>query len=446
MLYDPTALWFREIGPDQPIRSLGRVLGLPNYRLTQELLFTRGTSMNLSIRTKLITACLMLGIIPALVIGAVAWSVADFMAEKTANEYLSIAANVADKIDRNLFERYGDVQAFGLNHAVHNRDVWYERGERNPIVQVMNSYVDTYDIYYLTMLVDVNGKLIAVNTRDDSGKRIETEWLYDQDYSQRPWFRDCLSADFYESDDGTFTGTVVEDLYVDNEVCRVFGVEGLSLGFSAPVVDSAGNVVAVWKNVAKFGLVEEIVWATYQELEERGLGSAELTLLDDKGNIIVDCDPHTHGTDEIVRDMKIIGRFNLAEKGVEAAERVVSGTAGYSTQSFHARKQINQCAGFTPHRGALGFPGMRWNVLVRVAEKEALAAVHRLKTQLMAVAILIIGIVPIVSIFFTRRMTKPIRHTMDVLSEMATGDLTKRLNSESKDEFGQLAGSLQRLC
>ena len=29
-----------------------------------------------------------------------------------------VAENIADKIDRSLFERYGDVQGFGFNHAI----------------------------------------------------------------------------------------------------------------------------------------------------------------------------------------------------------------------------------------------------------------------------------------------------------------------------------------
>lgn len=395
--------------------------------------------MKLSIRNKLLVTCLLVGIIPAFIIGAVAWNVANYMADKTAEEYKTIATSVADKIDRNLFERYGDVQAFGLNQVVRNRHAWYQMGDDSPIVQAMNSYVDTYDIYYLTLLVDLDGKLVAVNTKDDAGNPIDTRSLYERSFAQSQWFHDCRAGRFYESADGNFTGTVVEHLYPDSDVREVYGDEGLALGFSAPVFDEHGEVIAVWKNVAKFSLVEEIVSATYQELKQRDLGSAELTLLDEQGNIIVDCDPHSRGTEDIVRDLDIISKFNLADKGVAAAQRVVAGESGAITKSFHARKKINQVAGFTPLHGALGFPGMKWNVLVRVSEKEALAGVRRLKMQLLAFAGLIVCIVPIVSFYFARRLTRPIKHTVQVLAEIAEGDLTKRLEHQSYDEFGELA-------
>jgi hypothetical protein len=42
-----------------------------------------------------------------------------------------IAVDVNDLIDRNLFERYGDVQAFATNPALLDRDSWYKRGAKN---------------------------------------------------------------------------------------------------------------------------------------------------------------------------------------------------------------------------------------------------------------------------------------------------------------------------
>ena len=62
-------------------------------------------------------------------------------------------------IDRNFFERYGDVQAFGLNRAISGTKPWSE--ERPEIVSVMNSYVEKYGLYPLMFLVDLDGKVVA---------------------------------------------------------------------------------------------------------------------------------------------------------------------------------------------------------------------------------------------------------------------------------------------
>ncbi|MCA9213453.1 MAG: HAMP domain-containing protein [Planctomycetales bacterium] len=394
---------------------------------------------NLNIRTKLIGTCLLLGLVPVAVVGAVAWNVNRVMADSKSQEYRAVALSIADKIDRNLFERYGDVQAFGLNGVVQNRDDWYQATEDNPIVQAMNSYVDTYDIYYLTLLVDLEGKVIAVNSKDQDGRAINSSQLYETSFANCEWLVDCKSKRFYESEDGSFTGTVVEHLYVDPNVRDIYGDEGLAIAFSAPVYDKDGQAIAVWKNVAKFSLVEEIIWAAYAELKERNLGSAELTLLDKEGNVIIDCDPTTRGTEEVVRDLSVIGKLNLAEKGVQAAQAVVAGETGVLTNSYHARKKINQVAGFAPLDGALGFPGMEWNVLVRVAATEVFADVYRLKSRLLVLGLMTFLTVPLVSVFLAKRLIGPIHQTLHVLSEMTNGDLTQHLDCNTNDEFGELA-------
>jgi hypothetical protein len=49
-----------------------------------------------------------------------------------------MAVGIGDTIDRNLFERYGDVQAFGLNVAAHAPANWKRPGEETPLVSTMN--------------------------------------------------------------------------------------------------------------------------------------------------------------------------------------------------------------------------------------------------------------------------------------------------------------------
>jgi len=390
---------------------------------------------------KLIVACLVFGMLPLLVVGLVMWRSANEAVEIAAQDYRTTAENIADKIDRNLFERYGDVQAFSLNTVVRDRDAWYKKGADNPIVTAMDRYVDTYDIYALTMLVDLDGNLIAVNSRDQDGLTVNTSTLYEKNFSDKSWFQDVLAESFYEDETGAFTGTVVEPFYVDDNVKSIYGNEGYSLGFSAPVRDESGNVIAVWKNVAKFGLVEEIVWDAYRRLKERGLGSAEITLLDQMGNVIVDCDPTDKGTEEIVHDPTVIGKLNLAEEGVAAAQSVVAGEAGYLTDSYHARKGVLQVAGYTPLRGALGFPGMNWNVLVRVNAAEAFAAAYGplyawgITT---AIASVVIGFM---AFLIARSFTKPLHKTIAMLQDVAEGDgdLTKRLDESRQDEIGEVA-------
>jgi methyl-accepting chemotaxis protein len=399
----------------------------------------------LSFRTQLIAVCLLFALAPLSVMTYVSWRAANQVADSSAKEYQSIAIGVADKIDRNLFERYGDVQAFGLNTVVYQQDQWGSHGDENPIVQAMNKYVDLYDVYYLTLLVDKNGKLAAVNTNNSDGEQIDTAALYARDYSTQQWFKDAMAGEFYESTDGKFTGTVVEHLYVDQDVQKIFGDEGLALGFSAPVRNKEGEVIGVWKNVTKFGLVEEIVYSAYGDLKERGLGSAEITLLDSKGNVIIDCDPLARGTTDVVRDMSVIGKFNLVEKGVEAAQHVIDGKADSIVSSHHARKGIDQVAGYTPFRGAMGFPGMQWNALVRVAADEALASTNRVKANCLwtfggALSVIVVG-----AYLFAGSIGRVIGRVRNSMEAAANRDYTQRVTSKLNYDFARMCDALNHM-
>ncbi|MEZ6086782.1 MAG: methyl-accepting chemotaxis protein [Pirellulaceae bacterium] len=400
----------------------------------------------MSIRNKIMITCLLCGVVPTLLIGTVVWRAANEIGDNKIQEFKSTAVGIADRIDRNLFERYGDVQAFGLNHALRDREAWYDHEQGNPIVDAMNRYVDTYDIYYLTLLVDPQGRLIAVNDADHNGEKIQSASLYDHNFADEQWFHDVKAERYYSSADGSFTGTVVEHVYSDDAVKAIYNDEGLALGFTAPVYDEQGNVLAYWKNVAKFSLVEEIFEAAYSDLKQRGFDSAELTLLDDKGNILIDFDPNATGVEKVTRDLAVIGHVNPVNNGNKAAELVVGGQAGAIKSCIHTRKGIEQCVGFAPLQGALGFPGMKWNVLVGVTSSEALANASWLKTMVVGMSVFIFVAISVTAVYLARRLTQPIEHASAALVSMASGDLTRRMPTGSGDEFDAMAQAFNRFA
>ena len=70
-----------------------------------------------SIRARLILAFLVLGLVPLLLVSLVAYRSAESSLTAGAQARLEdVAFNAIDKLDRNLFERYGDVQAYALSY------------------------------------------------------------------------------------------------------------------------------------------------------------------------------------------------------------------------------------------------------------------------------------------------------------------------------------------
>jgi methyl-accepting chemotaxis protein len=395
--------------------------------------------MKLTIKKKLLVVCLGLAIVPMLILMAVMYRVQQSISQSYAEQCQATASRFADTIDRNLFERYGDVQAFSVNETIFRKDDWYKDGVETQLVKAMNSYVDLYDIYYLTLLVDLQGKVIAVNTKNHEGKPIETASLYAKNFSKEKWFNDAKAGNFFTSADSTVSGTVVEDVYADADVQGIYSDEGLTIGFAAPVEDEGGNIIAVWKNYAKFALVEEIAESAYARMKKAGYSTAEFTLFDGQGRLILDLAPATSRSELVKRDLGQILKFSAKGNGNAVVDTLLSGKAGSMANAQHYRVPgLMLVTGYAPLQGALGFRGMDWYALVGVQKQEMLAPIYKAQTWVVVSIVGVILTASLVSLLFANSITRPIIATVETLRNM---DLTHRLDDQRSDEMGQLAKS-----
>ncbi len=328
------------------------------------------------LRARVVLLLLFFGLVPAALLGGAFLTQRAGLRALSMNRLADTAAVLADTVDRNLFERYGDVQAFGLNTAAHDPANWRRPEPGNPLVRAMDDYIAAYGVYKLALLVDPDGTVLAANGRDAAGREIATAPLYGRSFAGAPWLGRALRGEFLRGSEG-LTGTVVEQPNRSAEVAEAYpGEDGFSIVFAAPVRDQAGGLVGVWANFADFGLVEAIVSDVHARLAAGGMPGAEVTVLDPAGAVLVDWDPAAR-PEPYRRDFGVLGRLNLAERGVEAARAAVRGENG-ATVSVHARKGVEQAAGYARSRGAMGFPGLGWSALVRVPAAEAFAAVDGL--------------------------------------------------------------------
>ena len=402
------------------------------------------TFLSWGIAAKLVTLFLIFGVIPMAAVGIIAYNAGENMKSGVGVRFQTVAMELANKIDRNLFERYGDVQAFGYNDAVHRISQWYDPTHFNSISQVMNKYVVAYGIYDLTIMVDTKGDVVAVNYKDAQGKPINSRFIFDKNYSQAPWFKALSNGEFTTKQPFTapgndvLTGTYIEDAHIDHDVAKATGTDGYVLGFSAPIYGDNGEVVGYWTNRANMKAVEEMFSGTYQTLKSLGYENSELTLLGDKGQVLVDFDPIKHGSEDITRDFDVLMKLNLAEKGVLAAQEAVAGKTG-SGAATHARKQIVQVGGYSHLVGANGFPGMNWSILVRVPESEALVEANGVQNSVLQTGLICLAIIAPIGWYVGRKGAANLIKVSEVAQKAADGDLTNRVELSSKDELGQLA-------
>lgn len=405
-----------------------------------------------SVTFKLVALFAIFGIVPMAAIGMITFQASSDMKEKVGLRFQDAAASMSEQIDRNLFERYGDVQAFTYNDVATRLSNWGDKSDTNAIGQVMNKYVQAYGIYYLTMMVDTNGELVAVNYKDAAGNPIDTSALWKQNYRGTSWFK-SLEADQYtnkmaftaEGNDIS-TGTFIEDVHVDPLVKAAYPAEdALTMGFSARVYDGEGQLIGYWSNRAKFSLVEEIYQKSYQELKAAGFPGGELTLLGSKGQVLIDYDPIRQGTEQITHDFEnTIFKLNLAEKGVATAQRAVAGETG-NLAAVHARKKIQQVGGYAHLDGALGYPGMNWSVLVRIPETEAAAEALAIQQKVIMTGLVCLALLLPLGWYVGRKAAQGLVKVNDVAQLAAQGDLTQRVPVTSQDELGKMSEALNSM-
>lgn len=394
-----------------------------------------------SIKTRLIFFFLLFGIVPAVAI-VTTYKVFEGSVRNAFREPVrATAIAMADTIDRNLFERYGDVQAFGLNTATADPSNWRNPSPENPLVNAMNGYMVKYGVYRLMLFVDMQGGVLAVNSADSAGRPIETEFLHGENFASASWFRNAVAGRYLEGEG--LTGTVVEQPANSADVAKIYGDDGYVLTFAAPVKDQGGKTIGVWVNFADFGLVEEIIAGFYDDLANRGMQDAELTVLDPEGRIIVDYDPVAQGWQTYQRNPEIIGKFNLAEKGVASASLAIKGETGVML-SMHARKGIEQASGFTQTKGAYGFPGLGWGVLARIPDTQ----VNQVSNQMALVMLIAVTtsavVIAALSWLIGRNIASSIVGMTGAMRALASGDKSVTVPGVGrKDEIGDMAGALQ---
>ncbi|MBL8066250.1 MAG: cache domain-containing protein, partial [Chthonomonadaceae bacterium] len=301
----------------------------------------------LKLGTKLIIAFLGFGLVPLVLAAAAALNNISVSSKKAEGALKSEADTLISRIERNLFERYGDVQAFGLQEAFYDTKTWSTVGGKAKLVKTMNRYLATYTpIYEMSLLIDLKGDLVAVTNVDHEGKPVDTSVFGTKNYSNQTWFKNAKSGKFLSGE--AITGTWVDPVHYDKDFQSVFSGNGLLIGFAAPVKDASGKLIGVYRNYARLEPIENIIQEGYKELQDSGLHRPTITVIDRSGKLILEYAPWKSNKKEIVYDSsKTLKEDWSSHPFVKLA---MAGKSG----SGEARDKV---VGYVKSAGALGYPG-----------------------------------------------------------------------------------------
>ena len=370
-----------------------------------------------SLRALLVMVVLVCTTVPLAGLGIFAWqrSEGDWVAN--SGELLqSEARSTIDKIDRNLFERYGDVQAFAFNPDA--------SGPVATVAAAADFYSKNYGIYDLLLVVAADGRVVAGNSTTGDGTAVDTGVYAGVDLSTRPWFQAALALPPGQ--------TYVQDPEVDPLVQAATGRDDATLVYAAPVYGRDGSVERLWVNWASVPrVIGQIMDEQVAGLRARGLDVTAQMLRSD-GVVLVG-----PGAGE---------QLDLAAGGPAAAAALVDGRSGHGTDEDPdgTGDDVQKVRGWSASQGALGFAGYGWGVLLSQDLSGAVAPASSLLRAVLLVAVVVAAAVAVVALLVARAMTRPLDRAVSALEVVAEGDLRPRLPESGTAELRTLAGALNR--
>ncbi len=86
-----------------------------------------------------------------------------------------------------------------------------------------------------------------------------------------------------------------------------------------------------------------------------------------------------------------------------------------------------------------------WGLLAEIDEAEAFASIQSLKMATWVIGVVAVIMIVVVALVFSRSISSPVVHGMEMAMEMAKGDLTHTLDIKRNDEIGALADALNHM-
>ena len=155
--------------------------------------------------------------------------------EVIAVRTVDVAFDTIDKIDRNLFERNCDVQAWATFDAV--IEALKEPEDKKKIetaISFIKNIIDIYEVYYDLIIADMDGKIIASGSNPS---------IIGGDIAHRDWFTETVKSN----------NVFVNDMHYSQLA------KNYVMNYSAPVRDNEGKVIGVFSTRFNWNYIYDII-------------------------------------------------------------------------------------------------------------------------------------------------------------------------------------------
>ena len=348
----------------------------------------------LSFKTKATLIAIAIGLAPIAVIGTLSYlQVSQTLEQQTVKSQTERAIAVADKLNRFVFERNGDVETLAAQPVFADSKLAATTSLAAKAA-LLDQYVNSYQVYDNIAIFDLKGDMIVQSKGGKLGNHLD-----------RKYFQDVLK-----------TGkTVISDA----EVSKATGK--LVVHFAAPVKDlTTGQIIGVIRTRTPVERLEV-------PIKNFANKSQDYHILDRRSNKIF-ISSNGEYTDQVeTPDMK-----QAREKGgVVYHHNRVSEHKNRAAQASDTQKVTEQdhkeLFSAAPFEKIEGMQELPWTAVVTIDEADAHATVGGLLLTILAGAGLTGLFTIALATYFADRATRPIEAAAKVVEKIGQGDFSSRL-------------------
>jgi methyl-accepting chemotaxis protein PixJ len=359
----------------------------------------------LSFKTKATLLAIALGLVPIVAVGTLSYFQIKASTESQIIKLQTDRAEaVADKLNRFVFERNGDVEALAAQPVFVDPKL-AATSSLEAKNNLLEKYVNIYQVYDSIAYFDLKGEVLA----QSKGQALTN-------HADRKYFQDVLK-----------TGkTVISDPSVSKSSGK------LVVHFAAPVKDPvSGQIIGVMRTRTPVERLEV-------PIKSFATKTRDYHILDLRSNKVF-ISSNGEYSDRAETPQMAEAR---SKGGIVNNISKVSTTNG-TTQTDRSHSEILSAAPFTKLEGMQQLP---WTAVVSLDEADAYAELQGVLLTILAGAGLTALFTAALATFFADRAAKPLVAAAKVVERIGQGDFESRVRVTSADEIGQLGGNINLMA
>ncbi len=381
--------------------------------------------MNLTLKSKLTTAFLLVGILPFAAAGIISLYISGNALQQQSVQKLEAVREIKkiqiEKLFSGIFQDikliasldnvkdfYTEFENIGLSQGYDSEDYNEAAEEYTPILK---SYAEGYnDLYMISPKGDV---VYSLRKGPDFGANLD-----------RGEYKNTGLAKAFKK--------ALTDMVSFADIAPYAPLKDTPASFvAAPLKGESGSIIGV----IAFQISPEALNSIMKE--RAGMGKSGET--------------YVVGTDKLMRSdshrdsryHSVAASFANPETGKVETDAVKYALAGKSGSGV--------ITGYTGGRVLTAYTPLKiggdttWALISEIDADEALSAVNYIRWLMLIVAVIGIAAIIAVALSITRAITGPIAESVEFAGNMSKGDFTRTLDIKQKDEIGILAGALNNM-